>query len=156
MARKLCGRKVDMIFKSTSAELGCMECGRSDGVNTTKEMSDGLIKLPKVLKDMFISLYNIAPSLVNDFAIPGVIIMNSKFTLVTMDSPCGYVCRLIPILKQVYSIRLLMEQNLALISAVPVEIDEDISFEVENKVYLPLSFYCTKKTVQKRRRDDMN
>lgn len=76
MARKLCGRKVDMIFKSTSAELGCMECGRSDGVNTTKEMSDGLIKLPKVLKDMFISLYNIAPSLVNDFAIPGVIIMS--------------------------------------------------------------------------------
>lgn len=92
-----------------------------------------------------------------------------------MDSPCGYVCRLsrvkpiyfptqpseiinylVPILKQVYSIRLLMEQNLALISAVPVEIDEDISFEVENKVYLPLSFYCTKKTVQKRRRDDMN
>ncbi|KAG2191987.1 hypothetical protein INT47_000779 [Mucor saturninus] len=175
MARKLCGRKVDMIFKSTSAELGCMECDRSDGVNTTKEMSDGLIKLPKVLKDMLISLCNIAPSLVNDFAVPGVIIMNSKFTLVTMDSPCGYVCRLsrakpiffpsqpseivnylVPIMKQVYSTRLLMEQNLALISAVPVEIDEDISFEVENKVYLPQSFYCTKKIVQKRRIDDMN
>lgn len=92
-----------------------------------------------------------------------------------MDSPCGYVYRLsrvkpiyfptqpseiiiylVPILKQVYSIRLLMEQNLTLISAVPVEIDEDISFEVENKVYLPLSFYCTKKNGQKRRKDDMS
>ncbi|EPB88012.1 hypothetical protein HMPREF1544_05190 [Mucor circinelloides 1006PhL] len=52
MARKLCGRKVDMIFKSTSAELGCMECGHSDGVNTTKEMSDGLIKL------LFLDLYS--------------------------------------------------------------------------------------------------
>lgn len=49
-----------------------------------------------------------------------------------------------------------MEQNLTLISAVPVEIDENISFEVENKVYLPLSFYCIKKTGQKRRKDDMN
>ncbi|KAG0743871.1 hypothetical protein G6F33_010833 [Rhizopus arrhizus] len=175
MARKLCGRKIDMIFKSTSAELGCMVCGRSDGVNTTKEMSDSLIKLSKVLKDMFISLCNFTPSLVNDLAIPGVIILNSKFTLVTMDSPCGYVYRLsrvkpiyfptqpseiitylVPILKQVYSIRLLMEQNLTLISAVPVEIDEDISFEVENKVYLPLSFYCTKKNGQKRRKDDMS
>lgn len=92
-----------------------------------------------------------------------------------MDSPCGYVCRLsrvkpiyfptrpsevitylIPILKQVYSMRLLMEQNLTLISAVPVKIDEDISFEVESKIFLPLSFYCTKKTGQKRRNDDMN
>jgi hypothetical protein len=76
MARKLCGRKIDMIFKSASAELGCMECGRSDGVNTTKEMLDGLIKLPKVLKDTFISLCKFAPSLVNDLIIPGVIIMS--------------------------------------------------------------------------------
>lgn len=53
-----------------------MECGRSDGVNTTKEMLDGLIKLPKFLKDMFISLCNSALSLVNDLAIPGVIIMS--------------------------------------------------------------------------------
>ncbi|CAO0789700.1 unnamed protein product [Mucor circinelloides] len=57
MARKLCGRKVDMIFKSTSAELGCMECGHSDGVNTTKEMSDGLIKL------LFLDLYSPVTSL---------------------------------------------------------------------------------------------
>ncbi|RCH81527.1 hypothetical protein CU098_001238, partial [Rhizopus stolonifer] len=153
MARKLCGRKIDLLFKSASAELGCMECGRSDGVNTTKEMEDGSIKLPKILKDMFIGLCNFAPSFVNDLAVPGVITMNSKFTLVTMDSPCGYVCRLsrvksiyfpsqpfeiitylVPILKQVYSIRLLMEQNLKLMSAVPVDIDEDISFEVKNKV----------------------
>lgn len=101
--------------------------------------------------------------------------LDSKFTLVTMDSPCGYVCRLsrvkpiyfptqpsqiithlVPILKQVYSIRLLMEKNLALISTVPVEIDQDISFEVENNVYLPPSFYCTKKTSQKRKSDDIN
>lgn len=175
MARKLCGRKIDLLFKSASAELGCMECGRSDGVNTTKEMEDGSIKLPKILKDMFIGLCNFAPSFVNDLAVPGVITMNSKFTLVTMDSPCGYVCRLsrvksiyfpsqpfeiitylVPILKQVYSIRLLMEQNLKLMSAVPVDIDEDISFEVKNKVCLPLSFYCTKKTGQKRKADDIN
>lgn len=75
MARKLCGRKIDMSFKSISAELGCMGCGRSDGVNTTKEMLDRLIKLPKVLKDMFVSLCNFAPSLVNDLAVSGVIIM---------------------------------------------------------------------------------
>lgn len=65
-----------MIFKSTSAELGCMDCGRSDGVNTTKEMSDGLIKMSKVLKDIFISLCNLAPSLINHFAIPGVLLMS--------------------------------------------------------------------------------
>jgi uncharacterized UBP type Zn finger protein len=76
MARKLCGRKVDMIFKSTLAEFGCMECDRSDGANATKEMSDGLIKLPKVLKDMLISLCNFTPSLVNDLSVPGVILMS--------------------------------------------------------------------------------
>lgn len=74
-----------------------------------------------------------------------------------MDSPCGYVCRLSRV-KPIYfptqpseiiSIRLLMEQNLALISAVPVEIDEDISFEVENKVYLPLSFSIAPKKLFK-------
>lgn len=32
-----------------------MECDCSDGVNTTKETSDGLIKLPKILEDKAIS-----------------------------------------------------------------------------------------------------
>jgi hypothetical protein len=92
-----------------------------------------------------------------------------------MDSLCGYVCRLsrvkpiysptqaseiitrsVPLLKQVYSVRLLMEQNLTLLSSLPVEIDEDISYEVENELYLPPSFYCTKKTGQKRKKDGMN
>jgi hypothetical protein len=49
-----------------------------------------------------------------------------------------------------------MEKNLALISTAPVEIDQDISFEVENNVHLPPSFYCTKKTSQKRKSDDIN
>jgi hypothetical protein len=35
---------------------------------------------------------------------------------------------------------LLMEQKLTLTSAVPVEIDQDMSLQAENKVHLALSF----------------
>lgn len=42
------------------------------------------------------------------------------------------------------------------ISGVLVDIDEDVSFEDENKVHLPLPLYSTKRTVQKRKRDDTN
>jgi hypothetical protein len=41
---------------------------------------------------------------------------------------------IIPILKQVYSVRLLMEQNLTLLSSL-VEIVKDISSEVDNEAH---------------------
>lgn len=58
---------------------------------------------------------------------------------------------IIPILKQVYSVRLLMEQNLTLLSSL-VEIVKDISSEVDNEAY---HFTAQKKTGQKKK-NDMN
>ena len=56
---------------------------------------------------------------------------------------------IIPILKQVYSVRLLMEQNLTLLSSL-VEIVKDISSEVDNEAY---HFTAQKKTGQKKKND---
>jgi hypothetical protein len=68
------GRRIDMVYKVQPNEYGCMECGRFES-NSTKEFSDGMFKIPIVMKDMFNSIAKIAPSLVNEFTISSLMIM---------------------------------------------------------------------------------
>jgi hypothetical protein len=49
-----------------------------------------------------------------------------------------------------------MEQNLTLISAVPVEIDETYRLKLKIRSISPYHSIAPKKTGQKRRKDDMN
>lgn len=77
MSRKLTGRKLDMVFKSSAYELGIMEGGRSEGLNSTKEISDGSVKMPKVLKDTLVALCSSSPTLTNQLSVPGVILMSN-------------------------------------------------------------------------------
>ncbi|GAN06832.1 hypothetical protein MAM1_0137c06322 [Mucor ambiguus] len=133
-ARKLMGRKVDMVYKLQPNEYGCMECGKDEN-NSTKELSDGMFKIPIIMKDMFNSLAKKTPSLVNDITISSLMIMETKISLIIMDSPGGNVCRisrlkplyfpvcslnfmssLVSIMKLVYTARLNMEKTYLLIA----------------------------------------
>ncbi|KAG1422283.1 hypothetical protein G6F58_003370 [Rhizopus delemar] len=133
-ARKLMGRKVDMVYKLQPNEYGCMECGKDEN-NSTKELSDGMFKIPIIMKDIVNSLAKKTSSLVNDITISSLMIMGTKISLIIMDSPGGNVCRisrlkplyfpvcplnfmssLVSIMKLVYTARLNMEKTYLLIA----------------------------------------
>ncbi|KAI7907273.1 uncharacterized protein BX663DRAFT_421079, partial [Cokeromyces recurvatus] len=84
--------------------------------------------MPKVKKDMFVNLTNSSPDKVREIITVGYQLLETKFILLTMDSPAGAVCRIshlyplqfpddaelitkqLPqILKVVYKSRLIME-----------------------------------------------
>ncbi|CAO3687004.1 unnamed protein product [Rhizopus stolonifer] len=165
MARKLVGRKVDMLYMQQRLEYGCCECGRFD--DPTKEMNDGGFKMVKVLKDMLYRLYQSAPSTVRDLVLPGFLLFETKFTLVVCDSPAGYVCRinksspldlpadvdemnnqLLSILRVVYQARLFMENSQKLVRQSPVVLDFGI---VKHDSVLPCFYSEANK--QKRQRN---
>ncbi|KAI9272206.1 hypothetical protein EDC94DRAFT_638785 [Helicostylum pulchrum] len=85
-ARKLMGRKVDMVYKLQPNEYGCMEYGKDES-NSTKELSDGMFKIPIIMKDMFNSLAKKTPSLVNDITISSLMIMETKISLKPLYFP---------------------------------------------------------------------
>ncbi|KAI7851597.1 hypothetical protein BDC45DRAFT_515360 [Circinella umbellata] len=53
MDRKM-GHGVDVKYSSCDAEIGCIEIGK--GHHQTKEMKDGLVKMPLIIHDIFIKL----------------------------------------------------------------------------------------------------
>lgn len=92
--RKVCGRKLDMVFKRNSEEYGLTECSRYHQSNDTKQLMDGGFKMPKILKDMFVNLVGSCPDKVRNIETIGYQLMETKFILFTMDSPAGVVCRI--------------------------------------------------------------
>ncbi|ORZ06429.1 hypothetical protein BCR42DRAFT_427127, partial [Absidia repens] len=108
-----CGSKVDMLFKSGELELGCMEIGREQHVDVSiKELKDGYLKQPKVLKDMLFALSRKKPEVARSLCMVGLTLMGSKLTMMMMDSPCGYVARISKLLTLTYTTRLLMDATL--------------------------------------------
>ncbi|CAO3606581.1 unnamed protein product [Mucor hiemalis] len=66
---RLMGHRIDTIYKHEDYELGCIEVGK-DSVSTTdnKYLDDGMIKLPKCVKDMLCVLINDHPGKADDSA----------------------------------------------------------------------------------------
>lgn len=80
--RKNMGNKMDMLFYCDDYELGCTELGKNSvGVDDDKYMGDGMLKLPKALKDMFCMAANACPSHLRDFRMIGYVIMGKYFKL---------------------------------------------------------------------------
>lgn len=64
-----------MLFKKGTLEFGCLEAGRSNVENGTKELCDGFFKMPKVMKDMLVQMTNASPTLIRELAVCGFLIM---------------------------------------------------------------------------------
>ncbi|CDH58433.1 hypothetical protein RO3G_13306 [Lichtheimia corymbifera JMRC:FSU:9682] len=95
MRRRRRGKKPDMIFAYDALELGCTEAGLSDdGPTGTKEIKEGVLKIPKELKNMLLRLVAVAPQNRHDISTIGFIISGLQISMLVMDIPCGYVCRL--------------------------------------------------------------
>ncbi|KAI8875758.1 hypothetical protein K501DRAFT_309788 [Backusella circina FSU 941] len=86
------GRKVDLLFLRQSLEYDCCEYSRYD--YPTKELNDGGFKVVKVLKDMLYCLYKSAPGTVLEVTIPGFLLFETKFTIISSDSSAGHVYRI--------------------------------------------------------------
>ena len=54
MAHKTMGTRGDLLLRKDQIEYGCAEAGsKYEGPKGTKNMSEGSLKVPKMLKDMF-------------------------------------------------------------------------------------------------------
>lgn len=63
------GNRMDVIYRSGITEYGCLEIGHKN--NITKEMWDAEIKLPIVMKDILVSLTNVAVDLLHELHTTG-------------------------------------------------------------------------------------
>lgn len=81
MPKKVIGHKADMTFSYLMYEYGCTEAGRCSGFANTKGLREGSIKLPKLLKDMFVKIVTSNPSLLREIQTIGFLI-NGKDMLI--------------------------------------------------------------------------
>ncbi|KAG1044920.1 hypothetical protein G6F43_011378 [Rhizopus delemar] len=89
--RKAIGGKVDILFKTCKKELGSCEVGKDSVVIIdSKYFDDGLIKLPKTLRDMLSVLAKENPAQVNNLSTVGFLLMGLTMELVIMDCPVGH------------------------------------------------------------------
>ena len=70
--RKSAGHKMDAIYVGERKELGCMETGNDE--DQTKELKDGSVKMPTVMKDMLLQIVEETPLLLHKIDIIGYII----------------------------------------------------------------------------------
>lgn len=148
-----------MVFKRNSDEYGLTECSRYYQFNDTKQLMDGGFKIPKILKDMFVNLANSSPDKVREIVTVGYQVMETKFALLTMDSPAGAVCRinhlhplqfpddpelitkqLLPILETVYRSRLIIERTRL------ITLDKVVAFDLGEGGPIPLCFHAQPKS----------
>ncbi|KAG2221417.1 hypothetical protein INT45_012668 [Circinella minor] len=91
--RRQMGDKIDTIFYANRKELGLIEVGKK--VDQTKEMKDGLVKMPIVMHDMLINLAT-SKELLRKVKVVGYVINGKgyKISIAVMDSPGGFVSRI--------------------------------------------------------------
>ncbi|KAG2224434.1 hypothetical protein INT45_002973 [Circinella minor] len=86
------GVRVDTIYKGSDMEIGCLEIGHHD--DPTKELTDSRLKLPTVMKEMFLDIFKYASELVHKIHIIAYNINGKNIQLLDMDCPFGYVLRI--------------------------------------------------------------
>lgn len=80
--RKNMGNRMDMLFFCDGCELGCTEVAKNSvGVNDDKYMRDGLLKLPKAMKNMLCTAAKVCSSHLRDFKMIGYVIMGKHLNL---------------------------------------------------------------------------
>ncbi|KAI8147850.1 hypothetical protein BJV82DRAFT_575023 [Fennellomyces sp. T-0311] len=136
---KKMGHRIDVIYCGSNIELGGHEIGK-DNVDT-REMKDGMLKLPIVLKDMLSSVINTMPSLAHRVHALGYNINGNSITMLDVDIPDGfmtrvwrireltlptynrdYVPRMVPLLELALRGKLLLEETLEEIQGATVSV----------------------------------
>ncbi|KAI9301131.1 hypothetical protein BJ944DRAFT_243553 [Cunninghamella echinulata] len=128
---------MDILFKYGFLELGCVEAGIGQiSTYDNKYMNDGMIKLPKALRDIMVSLVEYNGDNINNFVTVGFILLGLEMELVIMDVPEGHsICRItrspvftfpfcinsfgadiIPILEITWKAKKLMQDTISLIN----------------------------------------
>ncbi|CAO3698963.1 unnamed protein product [Rhizopus stolonifer] len=88
--RKSMGAKLDILFKFGLHELGSCEAGKSNVVPVDdKYLDDGLMKLPKTLRDILAMLVAVNPEKVNSLVTVGFLMIGLEMEVVLMDVPVG-------------------------------------------------------------------
>ncbi|CAO3658667.1 unnamed protein product [Rhizopus stolonifer] len=88
--RKVTGVKVDILFKAGRHEVGSCEVGKEDVLPIDdKYLDDGMIKLPKTLRDMLSRLVKANPVKVNSLYTVGFLMMGLELEILIMDVPAG-------------------------------------------------------------------
>ncbi|KAI9019208.1 hypothetical protein CLU79DRAFT_705285 [Phycomyces nitens] len=90
ITKRKMGRKVDVIYSEGDIELGLVEIGKTN--DQTKCLSDGM-KLLKLMKDTLITTTEQFPSITHELRTVGLLLMGTKITMLSMDIPAGYICR---------------------------------------------------------------
>ncbi|KAG2235014.1 hypothetical protein INT48_000256 [Thamnidium elegans] len=89
--RKSVGSKVDILFKAGVHELGSREAEKSNIVPIDdKYLNDGLMKLPKTLRDMLSMLVEVNPEKTNSLVTVGFLLMGLEMEVIFMDVPVGH------------------------------------------------------------------
>ncbi|KAG1448716.1 hypothetical protein G6F46_011062 [Rhizopus delemar] len=89
-SRKAIGAKLDIVFKIGYDEHGSCEVGKNDvTVADDKYLNDGLIKLPKTLRDMMALLVQKNSQKINSLLTVGFLVMGLCMELVVVDIPVG-------------------------------------------------------------------
>ncbi|KAI8141306.1 hypothetical protein BJV82DRAFT_182790 [Fennellomyces sp. T-0311] len=101
--------KPDLILIKDGYEYGCSEAGSEDNAGVgVKEAFERYIKLPKIMKDMLLRLQSKLDNdkeLMPKLKIVGFSHTHLRMTALTMDNPCGYICRVIPLAEQVIPVQ---------------------------------------------------
>ncbi|CAG8744498.1 20369_t:CDS:2, partial [Dentiscutata erythropus] len=98
MKRKAMGWHGDLIIRKWHTEYGCSEAGKIfEGINGTKIIKEGGLKMPKMFRDMFIDLcktIKMQKNKIRRLETVGFIISGLRISLLRLDLPAGHVCRL--------------------------------------------------------------
>lgn len=78
MPRKRIGAKLDILFEALPYELGAIKDGYFSDINSEKTLNEAGLKLPKTLKDIFLSLILKAPSEVHNIRTANFIVSGTE------------------------------------------------------------------------------
>ncbi|KAL7310821.1 hypothetical protein PS15m_010265 [Mucor circinelloides] len=85
VSRKAAGRKMDTIYAAAEMELGALEIGSKK--NGIKDLIDGQLKLPIVMKDMLKFIADKHPTIKEKVNIVGYNIQDNYMSYMSMDAP---------------------------------------------------------------------
>ncbi|CAO3678706.1 unnamed protein product [Umbelopsis ramanniana] len=98
--RQVMGHRADFLIRKLQTEYACGESGkRYHGEKDTKLLLERDLKLPKMMKDQLLQLFKVCDNderIIRKLSTVGILHYGLSATMLAMDCPAGYVCRVLP------------------------------------------------------------